>query len=363
MTEPASWQTPIGDGCYMVGHRRPQSLLQCNTYLRTFGGRQRLHWCVDPGSQVDYPILRKHLLEHVGELAAIRLFSINHQDPDVVGNLAFLTRESPKMAGLTSEDSWRLVRHLDLNPQKMYYTNKVGEETIKLPGGHRIQLVPTPFCHFRGAVAYYDPENQILFSGDLFGGLNKPGRMQLDAETADWPGIAQFHQIYMPSRSAVAYAIRQIRALRPRVKAIAPQHGFILRGAVMEDFLDRLEKLPMGMDLLPRELDERFFKAYAEVFQEILTLAGLQLGKDRVHRPLHELPKTHKLRRYIKVGAGDITLARHGFVALPLLVEEITRGQSEQFTALVKHAALELCLQHKIPLPQLGIGMDEWHDA
>jgi hypothetical protein len=40
-----------------------------------------------------------------------------------------------------------------------------------------------------------------------------------------------------------------------------------------------------------------------------------------------------------------------------------TRGQSAQFTALVKHAALELCLQHKIPLPQLGIGMDEWHDA
>lgn len=97
----------------------------------------------------------------MGELAAIRLFSINHQDPDVVGNLTYLTRANPKLAGLSSEDSWRLVRHLNLRPEWMYYTNKVGEETLKLAGGHRIQLLPPPFCHFRGAVAYYDPENSM----------------------------------------------------------------------------------------------------------------------------------------------------------------------------------------------------------
>jgi serine/threonine-protein kinase len=359
MTELVHWQTPIAEGCFQVGHRRPQSLLQCNTYLRTFHGKERLHWCVDPGSQVDYPIIRKHLKAHVGDLTAIRLFSINHQDPDVVGNLTFLTRENPNLAGLTSEDTWRLVRHLNLRPKRMYYTNKVGEETLKLANGHRIQLLPTPFCHFRGAVAYYDPENQVLFTGDLFGGLNKPGRVQLYGEEADWPGIAQFHQIYMPSRLAVAFAIRQIQALRPAVKVIAPQHGFVLQGDIMHVVMDRLLKLPMGMDLLPKELDERYFKKYAEVFQEVLAMAGVQLGRDQVLQRLQRLPKTHKLHRYIKVGQSQAALARHGIVALALLVEELTREQAKTFESLLKHVTLELCLQHKVPLPQLGVGVDE----
>lgn len=359
MTAPAMWQTPIAEGCFMVGHRRPQSLLQCNTYLRIFNGKERTPWCVDPGSQVDYPAIRKHLKEHLGELAAIRFFSINHQDPDVVGNLMFLTRENPKLAGFTSEDTWRLVRHLNVHPHQMYYTNKVGEEAVKLPGGHRIHLLPTPFCHFRGAVAYYDPENQVLFTGDLFGGLNKPDRVQLYGEEADWPGIAQFHQIYMPSRTAVAYAIRQIQALRPVVKVIAPQHGFVLHGDFMHIVMERLLKLPMGMDLLPKELDERYFKKYSDVFEEVLALAGIQLGRDQVLQSLQRLPKSHKLLRYIKVSASQVKLVRHGIVALGLLVEQLVRGQPRSFDSLLKHATLELCLQHMVPLPQLGIGIEE----
>lgn len=32
---------------------------------------------------------------------------------------------------------------------------------------HRWQLVPTPFCHFRGAMAFYNPELRTLIAGDL----------------------------------------------------------------------------------------------------------------------------------------------------------------------------------------------------
>lgn len=27
---------PVREGCWMVGHRNPHSLLQCNTYVRSF---------------------------------------------------------------------------------------------------------------------------------------------------------------------------------------------------------------------------------------------------------------------------------------------------------------------------------------
>jgi len=361
MPEVAHWRTPIQEGCYMVGERHADSLLQCNTYLRTFRvkGHALLHWCVDPGSQIDYPAIRKHLREHVGEIAAIRLFSINHQDPDVVENLPFFTKENPDMEGLTTQDTWRLVRHLNVHPKKMFFAKGGGQNTVSLPTGHHIICVPTPFCHFRGAVAYYDPESQVLFTGDLFAGLNKPGRTQLYAEEEDWPGIAQFHQIYMPNRTAVAFAIRQIRALRPAVKVIAPQHGFLLQGDFMHVVMDRLQKLRVGMDLLPKELDEQYLKAYTDVGREVITFASGQLGRDTVIDRLRKLPKTHDLNRYIKLNRNEVQLIRHGIIALPLLVDELTAGRPYGFTTSLKSVALEGCIRHKAPLPQLGIGLGE----
>ncbi len=360
MTERLIWQTPVSEDCYMVGHRNPDSLLQCNTYLRSFAGKgpSPVHWVVDPGSQIDYSSVRMHLLAHVGDLKTLRFFSINHQDPDVVGNLTFLTQENGELAGLTTEDTWRLVRHLNVHPKTMYFTNKARQNLVTLPAGQRIQVVPTPFCHFRGAVAYYDLESQVLFTGDLFAGLNKPKRVQLCAEEEDWPGIAQFHQIYMPSNTAVAFAIRQIRALKPAVKVIAPQHGFVLTGDVMHVFMDRLEKLPVGMDLLPSELDERYAGAYDEVLQEILHLATMELGHDAVIGQLRHLPDDHGLRQLLDLSGRQVRLLRHGITALPLLVDELGRTQYKGFVSALKSAALEECARRGAPLPQMGIGLE-----
>ncbi len=361
MSEMPLWRTPIQEGCFMVSPRYPDSLLQCNTYLRTFEsqGRSPLHWCVDPGSRIDYPVIRKRLQEHTGEISAIQLFSVNHQDPDVVGNLTYLTRENPEMAGMMAEDTWRLVRHLNVYPKMLYFSNRVGPKKMTLPVGHRIRAVPTPFCHFRGAVAYYDLESQVLFTGDLFAGLNKPGRVQLYGEEEDWSGIAQFHQIYMPTRAAVAYAIRQIRALRPRVKIIAPQHGFVLKGDFMHQVMERLEKLRVGMDLLPKELDARYLKAYGEVLDEVIAAASAIVGRDTVIERLRKLPRTHALHRYLKIGRNQVNLVRKGIIALPLVVEVLREIlQVADFVALLKSTVLEGCIQRKAPLPQLGVGSE-----
>ena len=84
MSEQPHWNEPIAEGCYMIGRRNPDSILQCNTYLRSFerSGKSPIHWCIDPGSQLDFPQVRQHLLGHIGEFKALKLFSINHQDPD-----------------------------------------------------------------------------------------------------------------------------------------------------------------------------------------------------------------------------------------------------------------------------------------
>ena len=347
-------------GCHLVGRRNPESILQCNTFLRTFGnGGARTHWCVDPGSALDYPVVRQNILNHIGDLAELHMFSLNHQDPDVVSNLRFLAEENDHLVGVVSEDVWRLVRHLNVSPKKLYFTTKARDNLLRLPNGHMIQVVPTPFCHFRGAVAYYDLESRVLFSGDLFAGLNQPGRVQLWADEDDWPGISQWHQIYMPGRAAVEFSIRQIRALRPAVEIIAPQHGFLLKGDFMHVVLDRLAALPVGMDLLPFELDDQYLKRYQELFHEVIHDAALQIGRAEVNARLAALPVEHELKRYMQLDKNGAVLVSCGIRAIPLLVDELSKQEFPGFRSKLKNHVLRRCLDLNLPIPQLGAGVEE----
>ncbi len=360
MPEITSTDMQLAEGCYMIGRRNPDSVLQCNTYLRTFRGEGTdFHWCVDPGSMMDYDVIRANLLNRIGDFAALKLVSMNHQDPDVTGNLLNFTRENQKLTGLIAEDAWRLVRHLNAIPKELWFANKIENRSLRLPGGQRLQMVPTPFCHFRGAVAFYDPESQILFSGDLFGGLNSPGRTHLYGQENDWPGIAQFHQIYMPTREVVARALRTIRALDPAVKVIAPQHGFVLTGDFMHAVMDRLEQLPMGIDLFPDELDERYLKGYAEVFHEVVGEISHLLGPSELRSLLTHLPREHELASCIRITGDEVHLERHGIRALPLLVDVAALGRQPVFRSMLKDRVLRGCLERGLPLPQMGIGVEE----
>lgn len=350
----------VMDGCVMVGHRNPDSLLQCNTYLRRFASGQRdFHWCVDPGSRIDFGVIRAKIERRIGSLDAIDMVSLNHQDPDVVGNLGHLTAANSHLTGLMSEDVWRLVRHLDATPHKLTFTEQFTRNLGKLPSGHRIQLVPTPFCHFRGAVAFYDPELAVLFSGDLFGGLNRPGEQHLWATESDWAGVAAFHQIYMPARSAIRYAVRQIRALSPAVQVIAPQHGFLLRGDIMHKFLDQLEELPVGLDCLADELDERNLAGYQEVFDELLHHAAMQLGRMEVRQRLKDLPRHHELWQCLTIHGDTIELTSRGIRAIPLLVELLASGEFDTFHTMLRSQALQGCVLRKLPIPPMAVGVGE----
>lgn len=360
MTTQATWQTPIREGCYLVGHRNPEALLQCNTYLRSYpSGSSPIHWCIDPGSQIDYPHVREHLLEHIGEIKALRLFSINHQDPDVVGNLTYLSQVNDRLVGLATQDVWRLVRHLDVRPRNLYFADQAPNGLVRLPAGQQVRVVPTPFCHFRGAMAFYDPESRILFSGDLFGGLNTPGRVQMYGELSDWVGIAQFHQIYMPTRIALAHAIAQIRALRPAVEVIAPQHGFVLSGEVMHTFMERLEALPVGLDLLQLGAGEEQLADYRDLVARLLQLVSHHLPRSEILDQLRRLPEKHELRQFLTVQGGDVELTGRGERALPLLIGVLLPDLPPLIRGSIKSWVLDECSRRGLALPQIGIGVEE----
>jgi len=350
----------VGPRLWFVGHRNPTSLLQCNTYVRSFdSGSSPVNVCIDPGSQLDYPVIERNIQQLLGDLGELQAFSLNHQDPDVVGNSQFLCEANPNVSVMVTEDVWRLVQHLAIRPKRVHFVNAAQSPSVIIGDRHRWQLVPTPFCHFRGAMAFYDPELRTLFSGDLFGGLNQLGRVQLFAEEQDWPGIAQFHQIYMPSREALRYAVRQIRALNPPVEVIAPQHGYVITGALVPLFLDRMHELLVGFDLVALELDETYLAKYADIVHRMLATAAETMGRDEALARLKSTQVDDGLEQILSIREGDVTLLREGYSAVVKVLARLVQRESLEFANSLRSVVLAACVDLAIPIPPIGAGVAE----
>jgi flavorubredoxin len=237
----------ISKDIYWVGSSE-EALLRRNIYLRVFKGVDTQYTLlIDPGPPADLATLSQKVGEVIGGLNQIDLIFINHQDPDVVYNATHIQKINPRVLTLMTEDTWRLVQFYGLNQSKFRAVEKFANMRAKIKSGQILQFVLTPFCHFRGACMYYDVESRTLFSGDFLGGISTS---DLYGDESHWDGVKAFHQLYMPSRAALQYGVQQIRNISPQPLMIAPQHGTIISGEVMELFLSRIEELSVGIDLI-----------------------------------------------------------------------------------------------------------------
>ncbi len=263
---------PIGKDTWWVGYRNPDTMLQMNVYLRVFkSDKGRINYVIDPGAPVDFPEVSQKIGQIIGDISKVGVVSLNHQDPDVCMNTVYIKAANPKLLYICTEDTWRLVYHYDLDPKNVRMVNKFKDFELNLTTGHRIKYLLSPYCHFRGAFLTYDPETQILYTGDLFAGLSLGDRIRnLWADENSWEGMAMFHRIYMPSNKAIKLVIQQIRKLSPKVKMIAPQHGDIIPENQIEFFLSSLEKLEVGVDLLKEETAKEDTRPYVDALNEIL---------------------------------------------------------------------------------------------
>lgn len=258
----------ISHDVFWVGERT-ESVLERNIYLRVFRkGGQTVNMLIDPGPPEDLNILTKKVGKIVGDIRNIHISFINHQDPDVGMNAAYLQKLNPKMAVVSTDDTWRLIRFFGLNSKYFKSVNSFKDYQVVLPTGHSLLFIPTPFCHFKGACMVYDTESRILFSGDLLGGTG--GSSDLYATEGNWEGVQIFHQLYMPVKEALQRAVDAIREINPPPIAIAPQHGGILKGEVMEDFLNQLYQLPVGLDLIKEEkVKHLYIGAMNDILREL----------------------------------------------------------------------------------------------
>ncbi|MEJ2639808.1 MAG: hypothetical protein P8010_09550 [Desulfosarcinaceae bacterium] len=238
---------------YWVGSSE-EALLRRNIYLRVFRINNRAAaMIIDPGPECDLGMLKKKTAAILGNLSKVNLVFINHQDPDVVPNARHIQKLNPNALTIMTEDTWRLVQFYGLKTENFRGVETFRHMKAKLRTGsgeqldYVLQFIPTPFCHFRGSCMYYDVNTRILFSGDFLGGISTS---ELYAEEAHWEGVKAFHQLYFPSRDALRHALGQIRKLDPQPLMIAPQHGGIIQGEMIELFLERMEALMVGMDII-----------------------------------------------------------------------------------------------------------------
>lgn len=260
----------IAKNIFWVG-RRSDLDFEMNVFLRIFEGNgHKINMLIDPGPSQDFDVISSKVEKVLGPEQPIHLAYLNHQDPDVCINTLFFQRHYPGLQVITSEDTWRLVRFYGLKPDRFIPVEKFKTGRIKLATGHRLRFIPTPYAHFRGACALYDDEHSILFSGDLFGGLSETPDLYADEKY--WEGVKIFHQIYMPANVALKKAVRNFRTMTGDLQMIAPQHGKIIKKALVDDFMDRLAELQVGLDLETSRLtQENYIRAFNEILDGVAT--------------------------------------------------------------------------------------------
>jgi flavorubredoxin len=264
---------------YWVGSSE-DALLRRNIYLRVFRLNNKIYaMIIDPGPECDLAVLKKKTASVIGGLSNVNLIFINHQDPDVVPNARYIQKLNPNALTLMTEDTWRLVQFYGLKKENFRAVEKFLDMKANMTtkSGDRLdyllQFVPTPFCHFRGACMYYDVNSRILFSGDFLGGISTS---ELFADKEHWEGVKAFHQLYFPSREALRYALNRIRNLDPKPLMIAPQHGGIIQGELIDYFISSMDELMVGIDIIRGAVIN--LSTAVEVSNEIVRVSRKEIG-------------------------------------------------------------------------------------
>lgn len=345
----------IAEDTYWVSQRDPNSLLQVNAYLRRFRGASKtINYLIDPGPLEFFSQISGKVAHLIQDVRNVNMYSLNHQDPDVGMNATFLARMNPRSICLCTEDTWRLVRFFEIPKQtyKNVYSFEQKRVSLASDAGHVLEFIPTPYCHFVGAFAVYDRHSGLLFTGDLFGGLNPPGDLGLYATEAHWDGIKTFHEIYMPFNQPVRAAIDAIRRLTPRPKAIVPQHGAILTGPIMEEFMNRLYELPMGFDLHVTEEPSEELRAYTDILQKLYTRFIEAAGAEESELLFDFSRRDQELFQLVDMDIRGVAgVKRHPTRALELFLHQLSCFYDRNLFNELRSLAIKETVLHHLPLP------------
>ena len=165
-------------------------------------------------------------IESVADYSEIRYIVLNHLEPDHTGALPELIRRAPNARIFISMRAQSMLKAL-LKHNDIEFTPVMTGDSISL-GDRTLRFLNTPYLHWPDTQCTYLEEEQLLFSGDIFGCHYCDARLFNDL-VGDFRFSFEYYyaHIMRPFREYVVNALALIEPLA--LKTIAPAHGPILR--------------------------------------------------------------------------------------------------------------------------------------
>lgn len=225
----------IAPGTHWIGALDP-ALREFDIILKTANGTSYNSYCVrgNAGVAVIDTVKESHAgeffnrLEQVARYEEISTIVLNHLEPDHSGALPELMRRAPQARLYISPKAQLMLKALVKNADLDYTVVKTGD-TVAL-GGRTLRFLSTPFLHWPDTQCTLVEEQNILFSGDVFGCHFCDARLFND-QVGDFRFSFEYYyqHIMRPFREHVLDALELIEPLT--LDLIAPAHGPILREA------------------------------------------------------------------------------------------------------------------------------------
>ena len=228
----------IAKNIYWVGMYLKNDPFQCHPYFIENGDTSIL---IDPGSMLEFNAVVKKI-KSISSMSSIKYIILHHQDPDLAACV-------PEMEKLIKRDDLLIITHSRMVPLVKHYM--IQSDYYEIDKHHyrlktdalELEFLATPYCHSPGAFVTYEPSTKILFSGDIFGGIEES--WDFYAGNDYFEKAKQFHAEYMPSKDIFNYALSKIEILD--MNLIAPQHGSIIKKEQIAPLIRQMKDLECGL--------------------------------------------------------------------------------------------------------------------
>lgn len=190
-------------------------------------------------------------LEAVTQYHEITAIVLNHLEPDHSGALPELMRRAPH-AKLYVSDAAQLMLKALLNNNDIDYIPVTTNDSVSL-GDRTLRFLNTPYLHWPDTQCTYLVEEDVLFSGDVFG-CHYCDEQLFNDRVGDFRFSFEYYyqHIMRPFKAHVLNALKLIDTLP--IRLIAPTHGPILRDHP-QHYVQRYRELSTPRLQLERERD------------------------------------------------------------------------------------------------------------
>lgn len=219
---------------------RRDEVIDTNHYLIESNGRGLL---LDPGGVETFSIVAAELSKHF-ELANIEAIFASHQDPDVISSLPLWIQANPDIKVYIPSIWVTFIVHFGVPLENIHPIPDQGG-VISI-GNIELELLPAHYLHSSGNLSLYDPQAEILFSGDIGAAMmpNEDSSLFVEDFQQHIRYMEYFHRRWMPSNTAKMRWLEEIR--KRKLDLLCPQHGAIFKQQDVTAFLDWFEQLELG---------------------------------------------------------------------------------------------------------------------